>query len=114
MPRNLEPFLRLVRPATDWQSAYDQWYFRNFGIVDGWRKELAAADYAVYGNGTPPRTATREELLNAMFPEPTNVEPPVAEPEEDLSSKDFARVALDGEGAEASQGSSKKSSKKSS
>ena len=110
------PFIRLVRPATNWQSAYDQWYFQNFGIVDGWHKELAAADYKLYAQGTPPRTATREELHNAMFPKHTIVEPPGKEPpgkeptnvehEEDLLSQNFAKVILDGCGAEASKKSS--------
>ena len=65
MPRNLEPFIRLVRPPSDWQSAYDQWYFQEFGIVDGWNKELRRADRIIYGD-----PEVREGLTNLTLEEP--------------------------------------------
>ena len=76
---NLEPFARLVRPATDWQSAYDQWYYQTYGIVDGWKKELRKADTLVYG-----QSDVQEGLSTLTLEEPPTkpqVPPPSGTPQ---------------------------------
>lgn len=88
-----QPFIRLARrPPKDWQSAYDQWYYDNFGIIDGWRKELAAADCRMFGNGKSVGTVTDEKFHSVMFPE-KKTKNKVDEVADEVAD-DFAKVSI--------------------